>query len=218
MKFTEHEMVFFNSITKGDAVFGIPLHFRIKEERAEEVEKIIKSLIKKQILKSETELSRLGALPARTLELYKQSKTYIIINYLHIALIDKQEAVVIIPIKEKRKEKEYELLRLPRVAVLYLLLEHYPVLRNAAVETETNVQLIDHDSFLRKLSSYDGNIMVGAFRDSRIVSEHVYYWEGEEILRYDLNSQIEKKVNAVQVRREIMKLLQIEGEVQSHAR
>jgi len=178
----------------------------------------IKNLVKKQILKSEKELSRLGTLPARTLELYKQSKTYIIINYLHIALIDKQEAVVIIPLKEKSKEREYELLRLPRVAVLYLLLEHYPVLRNAAMKTEANVHLIDHDSFLQKLSSYDGNIMVGVFGDSQIVSEHVYYWEGEEILRYDLNSQIEKKVNAVQVRREIIKLLQIEGEVQSHVR
>ena len=82
MKFTEHEMVFFNSITKGDTVFGIPLHFRIKKDRAEEVEMTIKNLIKKQILKSEKELSRLGTLPARTLELYKQSKTYIIINYL----------------------------------------------------------------------------------------------------------------------------------------
>ena len=28
MRFTEHEMVFFNSITKGNDVFGIPLKFR----------------------------------------------------------------------------------------------------------------------------------------------------------------------------------------------
>ena len=30
MRFTEHEMVFFNSITKGNDVFGIPIKFREK--------------------------------------------------------------------------------------------------------------------------------------------------------------------------------------------
>ena len=37
MRFTENEMVFFNSITKGNDVFGIPLKFRPLESHEEEV-------------------------------------------------------------------------------------------------------------------------------------------------------------------------------------
>ena len=36
MRFTEHEMVFFNSITKGNDVFGIPLKFRPQKGHEEE--------------------------------------------------------------------------------------------------------------------------------------------------------------------------------------
>lgn len=45
MKFTEHEMVFFNSITKGNDVFGIPLKFRTQKSHEEEVKKTINGLI-----------------------------------------------------------------------------------------------------------------------------------------------------------------------------
>ena len=151
-------------------------------------------------------------MPARALELYKQSKGYIIINYLHIALIDKQEAVVIIPLKNR----EYELLRLPRAALLYLLLEQYPVLRNGTVDIETKVEVVEYESFLSNLPSYDGNIMVGVFQDNQIVSEHVYYWKEVEIQRYDFNTQVKKQMNAPQVRKEIVKLFQMEAEVHNN--
>ncbi len=213
MKFTEHEMVFFNSITKGDTLFGIPLQFRTKAGRAETISKTIESLKKKQILKSDTELSEVGALPAMTVELYKQSSDYVIINYLHIALIDRQEAVIIIPLKNQ----EYELLRLPRAAILYLLLEQYPVLRGVSEKIQTKAKLLDTDSFLRKVSFCDGNIMIGAFSKNQVVSEHIYYWKEKTINRYDFNSQVEKQVDAVWIRREIVKLMQIEQEVEKYA-
>lgn len=40
MRFTEHEMVFFNSITKGNDVFGILLKFRTQKSHEEEVKKL----------------------------------------------------------------------------------------------------------------------------------------------------------------------------------
>lgn len=121
---------------------------------------------------------------------------------------------MIIPLKNH----EYELLRLPRVAIVYILLNQYPILRNAETEKQTKFQMLDIDSFLRELSSCEGNIMTGVFRDNRVVSEHVYYWKGREIHRYDLGSQMEKKVTAPQVRKELLKLLQIEWKVEGYAR
>ena len=92
MRFTEHEMVFFNSITKGNDVFGIPLKFRPQKGHEEEVKKTINGLIEKGVLASETELTKMGFLPARALECYKESRNHIIINYLHIALLEQSPA------------------------------------------------------------------------------------------------------------------------------
>ena len=147
MKFTEHEMVFFNSITKGNDVFGIPLKFRTQKSHEEEVKKTINGLIEKGVLASETELTKMGFLPARALECYKESRNHIIINYLHIALLEQREAIVIIPLKNR----EYEMLRLPRGAVLYLLLKIYPVLQTGTVSEKELLQLQDIDSFLREV-------------------------------------------------------------------
>ena len=60
MRFTEHEMVFFNSITKGNDVFGIPLKFRPQKGHEEEVKKTINGLIEKGVLASETEFTKMG--------------------------------------------------------------------------------------------------------------------------------------------------------------
>ena len=147
MRFTEHEMVFFNSITKGNDVFGIPLKFRTQKGHEEEVKKTINGLIEKGVLASETELTKMGFFPARALECYKESRNHIIINYLHIALLEQREAIVIIPLKNR----EYEMLRLPRVAVLYLLLKIYPVLQTGTVSEKELLQLQDIDSFLREV-------------------------------------------------------------------
>lgn len=213
MRFTEHEMVFFNSITKGDTVLGIPLNFRPKEGYDKAVKDIIQGLMEKGVLKSETELSKEGALPARALECYKESNVHVIINYLHIALLEKKEAVVIIPLKNR----EYEMLRLPRVALLYLLLEKYPVLRGGGKTVKSQPELVDLDSFLQELKEQEGNIMAGEFQNGTMVREQVYYWKEDTVYQYNLNTQLRKEVSPAQARRELMKLLQINREVENYA-
>lgn len=212
MRFTEHEMIFFNSITKGNEVFGIPLKFRPQESHEEEVGKTIQGLIKKGVLESETKLTKAGMLPARALECYKESRTHIIINYLHIALLEKKEAVVIIPLKNR----EYEMLLLPRVAVLYLLLEKYPILRNGAAPEKEKPQVEDIDTFLRELKECKEHIMVGEFQKKTLVREWVYFWKEDRIYEYDLNRQLKKGADAVQIRKKLLRLLKISKEAENY--
>ena len=206
MRFTEHEMVFFNSITKGNDVFGIPLKFRTQKSHEEEVKKTINGLIEKGVLASETELTKMGFFPARALECYKESRN-------HIALLEQREAIVIIPLKNR----EYEMLRLPRVAVLYLLLKRYPVLQIGTVPEKEQLQLQDIDSFLREVKDCKENIMIGEFQDNALTKEWLYYWKNNQIFEYDLNRQIKREVGAVQVRRELLRLLAIDEEVKNYA-
>lgn len=165
------------------------------------------------MLASETELTKMGFFPARALECYKESRNHVIINYLHIALLEQREAIVIIPLKNR----EYEMLRLPRVAVLYLLLKIYPVLQTGTVSEKELLQLQDIDSFLREVKDCKENIMIGEFQDNALTKEWLYYWKNNQIFEYDLNRQIKREVDAVQVRRELLRLLAIDEEVKNYA-
>ena len=106
------------------------------------------------------------------------------------------------------------MLRLPRVAVLYLLLKIYPVLQTGTVSEKELLQLQDIDSFFkRSQKTAKENIMIGEFQDNALTKEWLYYWKNNQIFEYDLNRQIKREVDAVQVRRELLRLLAIDEEV-----
>ncbi len=207
MRFTQQEMVFFNSITKGNKVLGIPLYFH-SEENEEEIDKTIQGLIKKGVLKSETELSENGFLPAYTLECYKNASDHIILNYLHIAILEGDDAAVIIPLRDR----EYEMFRIPRAALLCQVLEEYPLLKGAGTGICEGEELLDVDLFLKQLRNCEETIMVGQYRNSSVEREQVYFWQGKELYRYMFGSRIKSQMDAVSVRRELLNLLKIKTE------
>lgn len=212
MRFTEQEMVFFNSITKGNEVFGIPLQFIPENDYKEEVQKTIQGLVEKGVLESNTKLSPKGLLPARALECYKECQKHLIINYLHIGLLSPKEAIVIIPLKKK----EYEIMRLPRTAVLYKLLEQYPILREAARLITTEAEIEDIDTFLKELNQYDGNIMVGEFEAGKVQQEQIYFWKDSNLYQYDIKSGVRREISPDALRRKFLGMLQIREEVAAY--
>lgn len=207
MRFTEQEMVFFNSITKGKNLLGIPLHFH-RGENGDAIGQTINGLMEKGVLKSETELSEQGFLPAHALECYKNAKDHLILNYLHIAILEGDDAVVIIPLKDR----EYEIFRTSRVALLYMLLKQYPVLCQAGEGSSEGEEQMDVDTFLKELTAYEGSIMAGKYHNGAVEREQVYFWQDEHLYRYMFGSRIKSKMDAVAVRRELLALLQIKME------
>lgn len=77
---------------------------------------------------------------------------------------------------------------------------------------------MDVDTFLKELGKYDGNIMIGKYRNHSTERELVYFWQDEKLYRYVLGSGIKSRVDAVTVRRELVKLLQIKMEAQANGR
>lgn len=214
MRFSEHEMVFFNSITKGNEVFGIPLQFVPEHDRKTEVQKTLRGLVKKGVLDSETKLSPRGLLPARALECYKECEKHLIINYLHIGLLPTKEAIVIIPLKNR----EYEMMRIPRTAVLYKLLEQYPILREKGKNITTEAEKEEPDTFLKELKQYDGNIMAGEFEKGKVQQEQVYFWKDSELYQYDLKSEIRREISPARLRRKLIRMLEIREETAGYER
>lgn len=205
MKFTENEMVFFNSITDGESLFGIPITFRIKSSQREEIDKTISSLAAKGVLEKESKLSKKGALPASAIEDYKNAKKYVIINYLHIAITDK-DAVVIIPLKNF----EYEVMRIPTEAIMVMLLKKYEILCRKTNGQVTENKYVNIDNILRELNEKRySSIILGIFENDKTVNEYVYFWDDINTYRYDFKKQIKSKIDPVIVRKEIAGALSI---------
>ena len=59
--------------------------------------------------------------------------------------------------------------------------------------------------------------MVGEFQENTLIREWVYFWKEDRIFEYDLNRQLKKGVDAVQIRRELLRLLAINEEVENYA-
>ena len=58
--------------------------------------------------------------------------------------------------------------------------------------------------------------MLGEFQDKTLVKEWVYFWKQDKIYEYNLNKQLKKEVDAVQIRRELFRLLEINEEVENY--
>lgn len=203
MKFTENEIVFFNSITKGKSMLGLPVTFRITSSKDEEINKTISSLIEKGVLESKSKLSKKGVLPTKAIEDYKTAKKHVIINYLHIAILD-NDTVVIIPLKDRK----YEVMRLPAAAIMVKLFEEYDMLRVKSNGKEAYNKRVDLDSFLKELKEKGSkNIMLGLFEDGIALKECVYYWDDDNAYRYDFTKGIKSIIDPIVARNELANAL-----------
>lgn len=205
MKFTENEMVFLNSITEGKYIFGLNIEFSYKNNRAAEIENTIQGLIKKGILESETKLSSVGFLPAKALEMYKESKIYIRINDLKAAIINDSEMIAISP----AENNQFELQRVPKAVILYLILEKFSVLRNKLKSVDSKPEKIEEDDILKEIKKSEGHILIEKFEETSYKTGCVYYWNKENMVKYDFLTKIKEYTEAVSVRNEIAEILEV---------
>lgn len=204
MQITQMELIFLNSITPGDHIWGIPL----RPEKTEDHEKLyrdtIAGLVQKRLLESETRLSILGAAAAKVIDDYKQSEKYIIINRLHIALLPGCEGAIII----QTEPGNYEILRQNRVAILLQILRQYEEFR-AAGERQDISAILPLRQFMEKLSRCSGNMLLGKFDNQRSVEEGVLYWDKQNICYYDVKTERSRRMSAPQVRNFLAGILEL---------
>lgn len=210
MKFTENEMVFFNSITPGDNLLGFPIELNVSTTIDNALSDTIKSLIAKGVLDSEDKLSKKGALPAKAIDDYKNAKKHVIINKLHIALLEK-ESVVIIALPNG----EYDVMRMPNASILYFLLDKY---KELCVKSE---DIIEHDEKIEINEFFEQyeelvdlrSLVVGTYEEKKPIKGYVFYWDKGEAYRYDLIKKNHSKINPVLVRHEICDALCVTKEM-----
>ena len=208
MRFSENEMIFFNSITSGLVVPELELHFARTGEHKEEVKKTIKGLIDKGVLEDETKLKEAGALAAKAFEDYKLANRHVVINNLRIAVTE-VDSVVIIPFENY----EFELTRMPGTVIMMALLKQYDILREGSYNYPVDVSFVSVEKILlHEIVDWDKAIRVKEIADNRINSDCIYYWTEREVYKYDLQMQVKKAIDPVVIRHDIAKILRLEEE------
>ena len=208
MRFSENEMIFFNSITSGLVVPELELHFARTGEHKEEVKKTIKGLIDKGVLEDETKLKEEGALAAKAFEDYKLANRHVVINNLRIAVTE-VDNVVIIPFENH----EFELTRMPGTVIMMALLKQYDILREGSYNYPVDVSFVSVEKILlHEIVDWDKAIRVKEIADNRINSDCIYYWTEREVYKYDLQMQVKKAIDPVVIRHDIAKILRLEEE------
>ena len=208
MRFSENEMVFFNSITSGAHVPELELHFTCSGEHKEEVKNTLIGLINKGVLADETRLKEEGVLAAKAFEDYKLANRHVVINNLRIA-VTPVDSVVIIPFDKH----EFELTRMPGTVIMMALLKQYDILREGSYNYPTDVSFVSVEKLLlHEIVDRDKAIRVKEIADNQINSDCIYYWTECEVYKYDLQMQVKKAIDPVVIRHDIAKMLRLEEE------
>lgn len=207
MKFSEKEMVFFNSISSGPAPFGLDLHIPEEVNRKQYVADAIQSLQEKNIIGPDGKLSKLGIIPIRIFELYKNAKSYVLLNNLLFCETEDRRKICI-----TSDQDGYELFCMDAAAMLALLLKASPYMRraepqNMPISHPRKVQEGELEQVLQKYSKQ--SILAARFEERQPVERKLYCWDDENGYEYNLSAGECTALSPREMRLRFMKLLGI---------
>lgn len=229
MQVTQMELIFLNSITPGDHIWGIPLKAPKAEMRKELYQETIEGLVRKRLLKSENQLSILGATAAKQVDDYKRSQKYVLLNRLHIAMLPELGCVTIVPTEQGSTEVahadtamhnqmgaarnmqergSYEILRQNRAAILLKILRSYEELCAGRKELDLD-SLCSFDHFVEELNNYPCSMLLGKYDSNRSIEEGVLYWDKQKIYYFDVKREKKRRMSAPQVRNFLADILEL---------
>lgn len=204
MLITKMELVFLNSITPGNHIWGIPLRLKKAENSAESYQATIEGLIQKRLLESDKQLSVLGVAAAKVIDDYKQAKQYVLINRMHIALLPNMDAAIIV----QTQPGTFEILRQNRAAILVGVLKSYQEFC-AAGDRLNQDRAFPLEKFLEEMQDYPYNMLLGKFDNNRSIEEGILFWNEKKICYYDVKKEKKRLLSAPQVRNFLVDILEL---------
>lgn len=206
MQMTRRDLIFFNSITPGTHIWGIPLKFKRTEDFPEIYQAIIDGLTRKKFLKSDKQLSVLGGAAAKRIDDYKQANKYVLVNRMHIALLPNMDAVIIV----EKESGQFEILRQNRAAIFVEILRSNQRFC-AAGDGRNSDSIFPLESFLEEVRDYPGNMLVGKFDNNRSMEEGILFWNEQNIYYFDVKKEKKSMISAPQVRNFLAEILELKG-------
>ena len=183
MLFTNNEIVFLVSVSKGSVPFGIRYRMPGEEERETFIEEAMQSLMKKGILNEERKLTKEGAAIIRFFELYRNCRRYVTINKVKAAVLENGKLITAC-----EDNGCYEMGCTDSASLMISLLKQSAYLCQGEEKAERGKwHGIMPQEWQQTMKEMEGCIPVCEYEDAKLLGRKLFYWKGGE--GYQLNPE-----------------------------
>lgn len=207
MAYTDAELIFFNSLLDGQALFGLKVEPPLRVDKTY-IENTISSLQAKGLIDKERRLVQTPENPALYLDLYKKATRHLVINNQRIALCGTKYAVVLV-----RTGSEYEIYGMSRQALLMQWIENTPLLRDRALawaegqkESFSETTLRER---LRHMRPQDCTILQ-KYEHRKLVRDQILLTTKDSADLYDVGTSRYRKANGQTIRLLLLEWLELD--------
>lgn len=211
MRFTDREMICFNSILGGGSIVGINIEIPGFVDKGKYILETINRLKQKELVDTDGNLNKYGMIPIRLLEAYKNAQSYIFINEMRIGIIDEDNVVIL-----EKSIGGTSIRIVNKIVLLAGIISDHQVLQNKQDKMtikERNLMLINYEGWVDTMEDMDAPsleiLFVVKYDNGNLVCNKVYYWDKNNTYLYDVKKQRRKIVGSVDIRTDIMKLLEM---------
>lgn len=205
MKFSNNEMIFLNSLSDGPVPFGLSFHMPEDKEKDRFILETIQSLQEKNIIGADGKLSKLGVIPVKILELYKNAESHVLLNHLLLCGTSDRRRICIVPDSDG-----YDMFCIDSTAILFMFLKESAFMQKAQ---QKNAPLffprkMKTEEWQRAASKYSGrNILACRFQGPCPVERKIFYWDDQNGYEYNFASEECKKISPREMRLCLMSMI-----------
>lgn len=214
MRFSDKEMICFNSILGGGHIVGLDIKIPLLVEKDSYIQDTVNRLKEKRFVDQNGKINHYGAFPVKLLDFYKKATSYVFLNGIKIGLVDKDNVVVL-----ERTIEGTTITPMKKIVLMAGLISEFPKLKESQEKmaiSDRELIAIKQDEWLDTLDDLDEKsseiLAISKYDKEKYVCKKMYYWDKDNTYLYDIDRHRRKKVGSVDIRTDIMRQLELGGE------
>lgn len=204
MRFTEKEIVFLTSVSRGRIPFGITWHLPEQEKKEKYIRETTDSLKGKGILATDGKLTKEGAEIIYLFEQYRNCKRHVRLNHVNMAVLPGDILITMIKTKDG-----YEAGCIRRDFFMTELLKHADYLCLKEEKTERGRwESVEESAWINGNEDMEGCILIDEYDTGHLESEKIYYWKEQRGFLYHRTRGRLRTLSPGVMRKQIYKILE----------
>ena len=209
MRFTNQEMLFLTSVSRGRVPFGVRSLMPGEEERSAFVEETIQSLMKKGVLDEKEKLTEEGAGIIFCWEQYRNSRRHIRLNHVNAAILPDNVLITVV-----ETEGGYEVGCIRSEVLMTKVLQYSDYMCRAETKASRGSWSdLSEKDWEKELSEMEGAVFVSEYLSGRLTEERVYYWKKEKGYLFNRRKGRVRELSPGVMRKQLYRTLK--GEVEN---
>lgn len=202
MEFTNQEIMFLTSVSRGRMPFGISVRRPLKEEEEIYVKETMKSLQQKGILDEKERLTEEGIVIIHFWEKYRNCNRHITFNDVRAALLPEGKIIMV-----TGKEENYDIRMIMPEIFMYGVLKNNDFLCIGGKDERGKWQDMDVDSWQKQIGEMDGSIFLSEYIQGKKVDEKIYCWKDKDGYLLNVQKKRVRVLSSSVMRRQIYRVI-----------